>query len=109
MLTQADHMTKARAALPFSERVGRAELLARARRLVEELGLRADVRVSEGGGAAGLKCERGFRLSWWTTGDDPVRAALQRLKAGVLKRAADEDFEARLTRAWQRAEQTVNS
>lgn len=95
--------------LPFSEGVGEAELYARARRLVEALGLSSDVRLVKGGGAAGLRGERGFRLSWWSDGEEPLRGALQSLKAGVLRRASGARERARLTEAWRRAELRVNS
>ena len=73
------------------------------------MGLDLEACVVAGGGLAGLRGERRFRLSWWTSGEEPVRAALQRLKTSVYRRAADGRAVALLTEAWRGAEQAVYS
>lgn len=106
--TQTPSAARARA-LPFSRRAGAAELEACARRFVGALGLRADVRVVRGGGAAGLEAERRFRLAWWARGADPLRASLQRMKVRVFREAETRRETALLADAWRRAEREVSS
>ncbi|HSF43845.1 MAG TPA: hypothetical protein VLT87_28900 [Thermoanaerobaculia bacterium] len=78
-----------------------------ARELAGALGLPAEVRIVEGNGVAGLDLERGLRLRWWTSGDEPLRATLHRAKTRVYREARETGRWERLTRAWREAERVV--
>lgn len=94
-------------ALPFSRNEEPGGVVRIARELARALGLPEEVRIVEGEGSSGLALERTFRLQWWTSGDEPLRAALHRAKTRVYQEARETGRWERLTGAWREAERVV--
>ena len=95
--------------LPFSNRVGSAELREQALNLVDALGLSTGIEIIEGNSQSGLVLESRFRLKWWASGEEPLRAALHRAKAQAYRQARQSERWEELSEAWRRVEKTVRS
>lgn len=96
-------------ALPFSQRVSEVELQRLAEELLESLSLSAKVQIIAGNGEQGLEHERRFRLSWWTNGEEPMRASLHRAKLHAAQRTREEHKEASVLEAWKQTERMTSS
>jgi len=80
-----------------------------AQELLQALDLPHRVRIVEGDSHSGLGWERRFRLQWWASGNEPLRAALQQAKTVAYHQAQMTQSLAQLTKAWRFIEQVVIS
>jgi hypothetical protein len=95
--------------LPLSQTASETELRRRAQELLARLEITAALQIINGNGGEGLEHERRFRLAWWMSGADPMRAALHRAKARAAQQAVAERRESALTQAWQETERVTGS